>query len=506
MFDCILVANRGEIAVRILRTARELGVRTVAVHSEIDATAPHVLLADRACCIGPAGASDSYLCIDKLIDAARSHGACAVHPGYGFLSENADFADACIDAGLTWIGPGPAAIRAMGDKTRARAIAARAGVASVPGGAGLASAAELARTAQELGLPVLLKAAAGGGGKGMRRIDRLAEVDDAWAAARREAKAAFGDDTMLVEKLLYPARHVEIQIVADQHGRVCAFAERECSLQRRHQKIIEESPSTAVDAELRERMQEAACAIAREAGYVNAGTLEFLVDQSGAYYFLEMNTRLQVEHPVTELVSDLDLVRLQLEIAAGGPLSANGTRSAPRGHAIEARLYAEDPERGFLPTSGRIAVLEWPRMPGIRVDAGIHEGSAISSYYDPMLAKIIAWAPQREHTRRRLVSALEDTVVLGVKTNQAFLRDLLEDRTFACGATFTHTVEEWLREEPPKHVVIDDAVLLAAALAPPAASAGAGGTAENRPALGGSPDPYSPWRTVGHWRGLEPPP
>src|SRR5580765_5288270 len=426
MLKRLLVANRGEIAVRIIRSCRELGVESIAVYSSADAGAPHTLIADRAIAIGPAPASDSYLSIPGIIRAAQSAGADAIHPGYGFLSENPRFAEACAAAGIIFVGPPSQAIARMGSKIEARRLAAAAGVPVVPGETlDDQSDRSIAAAIDRIGLPALIKASAGGGGKGMRRVTDAADLTQAIEAARREATAAFGDGTLYVEKLIDAARHVEIQVFADNHGQAVHLFERECSVQRRHQKVIEESPSPALTPELRARMTTAAVALARTVEYRNAGTIEFLVDGS-SFYFLEMNTRLQVEHPVTEQVTGLDLVRAQLIVAAGEPLPWTQAQIAQRGHAIEARVYAEDPAQGFLPQAGRLSVYRAPHIPGVRVDSGVAEGSEVSVYYDPMLAKVIATAESRPLAINRLAAALRVLDIEGVRTNVPFLIQVLE--------------------------------------------------------------------------------
>jgi acetyl-CoA/propionyl-CoA carboxylase, biotin carboxylase, biotin carboxyl carrier protein len=437
VFDTVLVANRGEIAVRVLRTLRRLGVRSVAVYSDADADAPHVALADVAVRIGPAPAAQSYLSIPAVIEAARSTGAQAIHPGYGFLSENTAFAAACDEAGITFVGPPATAIEAMGDKIRAKQTVAKAGVPVVPGsdGAGL-SDDDLTAAVEQIGYPVLLKPSAGGGGKGMREVHRPEQLADAIASARREARGSFGDDTLLVERLVSTPRHIEIQVMADTHGNVIHLGERECSLQRRHQKIVEEAPSALLGETQRAAMGAAAVEAARAVGYTGAGTVEFIVEgdraegdlaSDGGFYFMEMNTRLQVEHPVTEMVTGLDLVELQLRVAAGETLPIEQEDVRLTGHAVEARIYAEDPAAGFLPTGGRILALHEPQGPGVRVDSGVAEGFVVGSDYDPMLAKVIAHGSDRAEALRRLDAALRDTVLLGLDTNVGFLRALLAD-------------------------------------------------------------------------------
>jgi acetyl-CoA carboxylase biotin carboxylase subunit len=434
MFDKVLIANRGEIALRIIRACRELGVRSVAVYSDADAQAPHVRSADQAVNIGPAPSSESYLMGDRIIAAAKATGAEAIHPGYGFLSEREWFARAVRDAGLVFIGPPAEAIAAMGSKTAARQLAVKAGVPIVPGTTDpLQDATEAAEVAERFGYPVLLKAAAGGGGKGMRVVREAKELEGALDAARREARNAFGDDAVYVEKYIEGPRHVEIQVLADMHGTVLSLGERECSVQRRHQKMIEEAPSIAVSPELRRRMGETAVAAARAAGYVNAGTCEFLLARDGQFYFLEMNTRLQVEHPVTELVTGLDIVQWQLRIAAGERLPFTEA-PGPEGWAIECRITSEDPVNGFLPSTGRIEYLRPPSGPGVRWDSGVETGSTIGLHYDPMLAKLIVWAATREEAVARMHRALSELTIVGVESSREFHLRVMEDDEFRRGA------------------------------------------------------------------------
>ncbi len=465
MFDTVLVANRGEIAVRVIRTLRALGVRSVAVYSDADAAARHVAEADTAVRLGPAPAAASYLSVDAILAAAARTGAQAVHPGYGFLSENAGFARACAQAGLVFVGPPVAAIEAMGDKIRAKQTVAAAGVPVVPGRhePGM-SDGKVADAAREIGFPVLLKPAAGGGGKGMRRVDSPDALAGAIAGARREARGAFGDSALLVERYLVRPRHIEIQVLCDAHGGAVHLGERECSLQRRHQKIVEEAPAPLLDASTRERMGAAAVAASRSVGYVGAGTVEFIVpaESAGDFFFLEMNTRLQVEHPVTELVTGLDLVELQLRVAAGEPLGLSQDDVTLDGHAVEARIYAEDPAAGFLPTGGRVLGLREPSGTGVRVDSGLAVGSTVGRDYDPMLSKVIAWGPDRAAALSRLDAALADTAVLGFATNVAFLRSLLAHPDVAAGRLDTGLVERHV-EELVSSPLPDD-VLAAAAL------------------------------------------
>ncbi len=434
----VLVANRGEIALRIIRACHELGLAAVAVYSDADAGALHARAADEAYRLGPAPSTESYLRIDRLIEIARQSGADAVHPGYGFLAERAEFARACLDAGLIFVGPPPGAVEAMGDKVRARQAVIAHGVPTVPGTTEeVADLAEAAAVAERIGYPVMLKAAAGGGGKGMRVVGRPDELEAALRQASNEARAAFGHGGLYVEKLLTEVRHVEIQVLADAHGNVIHLGERECSIQRRHQKLIEEAPSAALDPELRARMGEAAVAAARSVGYVNAGTVEFLLTPEREFYFLEMNTRLQVEHPVTELVTGIDLVQAQMRVAAGEPLPWRQADIALRGHAIECRLSAEDPRNGFLPSIGRVRAVREPSGPGVRVDSALYPGLEVSLYYDPMLAKLIVWAPTREGAIARMQRALGEVRVLGIATNVDFHRAVMADARFRAGELST---------------------------------------------------------------------
>jgi 3-methylcrotonyl-CoA carboxylase alpha subunit len=439
MFKSVLIANRGEIACRIARTAKRLGLRTIAVYSEADSAALHVRLADEAHPIGPAPAADSYLRINALIAAAKQVHAQCIHPGYGFLAENADFAQACIDAGIVFVGPKPAAIRAMGLKNSAKALMEKAGVPVVPGYHGdMQEPKFLKQKAYEIGYPVLIKAVAGGGGKGMRRVDRHADFDAALAAAMREAKAAFGDERVLIEKYVNAPRHIEMQVFADRRGNAIHLNERDCSLQRRHQKVIEEAPAPGMSAQLRAAMGEAAVAAAKAAGYEGAGTVEFIADGTGGlkqdrFWFMEMNTRLQVEHPVTEAVTGLDLVEWQFRIAAGEKLPLTQAQVPLTGHAVEARLYAEDPERGFLPSTGRLIALKFPQGEGLRVDTGVEEGSEVTPFYDPMLAKLIAHGNSRHEALDRLAGALDNTIVVGPRSNAGFLAALCRAAEFRKG-------------------------------------------------------------------------
>jgi len=493
-FTKILIANRGEIAVRVMRACRELGIQTVAVYSDADAQAVHTRMADTAVQLGASAPQESYLNIDKIIAAAQQTGAQAIHPGYGFLSENAAFAEAVSAAGLIFIGPPAAAMRAMGDKAESKIRMKAAGVPTIPGLEALSELNEFIEAGKLLGYPVLVKAAAGGGGKGMRVVHAAAEMAEAVMAARREALNAFGDERLLVEKYLEQAHHVEFQVLGDQHGNLLQLFERECSVQRRHQKIIEETPSPLLDQDLRARMGAAALAAARAVGYTNAGTVEFIVDPSGhTFYFLEMNTRLQVEHPVTELVLGLDLVQWQIRIAAGQPLPFTQADLTQRGHAIECRLYAEDVAAGFLPDSGQILTLVEPRGPGVRLDSGVTAGSQVSHFYDPLLAKLIVHAEERAAALRRMQTALSELVIHGITTNVDFLQALLAHPDFQTGSVTTRWVETtfagWAPSpKPPLEALI--AAALAETLGPDSQRASA------RP----GPDPYSPWKTSDGFR------
>jgi 3-methylcrotonyl-CoA carboxylase alpha subunit len=447
MFTSVLIANRGEIACRIARTASRLGLRTIAVYSDADADALHVQLCDEAHRIGPPPARESYLAVEKLIEAARRAGADCVHPGYGFLSENAEFAEACAKAGIVFIGPPPAAIRAMGLKDRAKALMEKAGVPVVSGYHGdRQEPAFLKQKAYEVGYPVLIKATAGGGGKGMRKVEKHAEFEPALQAAQREATSAFGESRVLLEKYISSPRHIEFQIFADTHGNTIHLNERDCSLQRRHQKVIEEAPAPGMSSQLRAAMGAAAVKAARAVGYVGAGTVEFIADgaaelRADGFWFMEMNTRLQVEHPVTEAVTGLDLVEWQFRAAAGETLPLKQDQVPLKGHAIEARLYAEDPERGFLPSTGRLVALQLPMGEGVRVDTGVENGSEITAHYDPMIAKLVAHAPTRTQALERLAGALERTVVAGPRSNVAFLAALCRSKEFRSGPVDTGFIE-----------------------------------------------------------------
>ena len=486
-FRKVLVANRGEIAIRVCRTLKAMSIPSVAVYSDADRGSPHVRAAGESVRIGPPAPEDSYLNMSAILDAAKGTGADAIHPGYGFLSQSAAFARACGEAGVAFIGPTPEAMERLGDKESSRRSAVRCGVPVIPGAEDVPDAARALVEANRIGFPVLLKAAGGGGGRGMRRVPSAKALAESFESASREAKAAFGNGRIFVEKLVHPARHVEIQILGDGRDAV-AFGERECSLQRRYQKVVEESPSPAVTPKLRAAMEDAAIALARDARYAGAATVEFLLGADGDFYFLEVNTRLQVEHPVTEMRFGIDLVRAQVEIAAGGPLPKP---AKPSGHAIEARLNAEDPFQAFLPQSGAILALLWPGGEGIRVDAGIAAGQTIQTHYDSLMAKVVTHGATREEARARLRAALSELALLGVRTNQRFLLDVLDDDAFRTGATYTDTLES--KTWPPPEGVPDEALVAAgvALLAPRDTLAGAG----EREDL----DRYSPWLSLGAW-------
>ncbi|MFO0998301.1 MAG: acetyl/propionyl/methylcrotonyl-CoA carboxylase subunit alpha [Alphaproteobacteria bacterium] len=497
MFRSVLIANRGEIACRIIRTARRMGLRTVAVYSDADARAQHVALAEEGRCIGPAPARDSYLAIERIIAAARESGAEAVHPGYGFLSENAGFADACLAAGLVFIGPPPAAIRAMGSKSAAKAIMEKAKVPVVPGYHGEAQdVATLAREADRVGYPLLIKATAGGGGRGMRVVNAAGGFGEALESARRESAAAFGDDRVLIERYLNRPRHIEMQVFADAHGRTIHLFERECSIQRRHQKVIEEAPAPGLPEATRRAMGEAAVAAAAAIGYVGAGTVEFIMDEDGRFYFMEMNTRLQVEHPVTEMITGEDLVEWQFRVAAGESLPPAADHLAIKGHAIEARIYSEDPGRGFLPSTGRLRHLRFPEPNAhVRIDSGVRAGDEISIHYDPMIAKLIAWGPDRSSAVRSLAGALGQCQVVGVANNLAFLSSVVGHADFQAGRIDTGFIprheQDLLRPAGP----VPDRALAVACLYLLLDRERQAAEAARR-----SGDPHSPWHGTSGWR------
>ena len=507
MFDKVLIANRGEIALRVIRACHEMGIRTVAVYSEADVRAPHVREADEAVLIGPPPSSESYLRGEKIVQAALQTGAQAIHPGYGFLAEREWFARAVGDAGLVWVGPPAEAIAAMGSKTAARTLAVAHDVPVVPGTTEpLKDAREAEELAAKFGYPVLLKAAAGGGGKGMRVVTASKDLAPSLDAARREAKGAFGDDAVYLEKFVAKPRHVEIQVLADTHGNVLSLGERECSVQRRHQKMIEEAPSVAVSPELRARMGESAVRMARAAGYVNAGTCEFLLDQSGSFYFLEMNTRIQVEHPVTELVTGIDLVQWQLRVAAGEKLPFRQEGITPRGWAIECRITSEDPANNFLPSTGRIEYLHLPSGPGVRWDGGIEAGSEIGLFYDPMLAKLIVWAPDRDQAVTRMRRALVDLIVGGIESSRDFHIRVMDDDDFRRGAIDIQWLERRLPEilgRKPADESTRIAAIAGALLADRDRSARSVSTVSTGAAKGiGAPDSLDAWKQTGRVEGM----
>ncbi len=487
----VLVANRGEIAVRIMRACRELGIRTVAVYSDVEQGSFHVRSADEACFLGPAAPSESYLSIERVLEAARTTHADAIHPGYGFLSENADFAQAVREKGLIFIGPRPEAIRAMGDKVEARARMQARGVPTVPGYQESNEDAALERAADKIGYPVLVKAAAGGGGKAMRVVPGREELLEALGAARREARHAFGDERLFLEKYIEKGRHIEFQVLADEHGKTLHLFERECSIQRRHQKIIEETPSPLLNAEMRAKMGAAAVAAAEAVGYVNAGTVEFIVDPAEReFYFLEMNTRLQVEHPITEMTTGLDLVKWQIRIADGQALPFRQAELAQRGHAIECRVYAEDPANRFLPSTGCLLRVVGPRGPGIRLDSGYETGDEVTVHYDPLVAKLIAHAETRDDAVHRMRAALQDYCVLGVTTNVEFLDAVLSHPEFNAGQATTTFVEEEFGAWQPNKEAFTPLALVGAALIDTLTPAVKSADEE----IGGKGNRFDPWR------------
>ncbi len=480
MFKRILIANRGEIAVRIIRACREMGIESVVVFSDVDRKALHVRKADYAYHIGPATASESYLNVEKILDVARRSGAEAIHPGYGFLSENANFARACRDAGVKFIGPSPESMEMMGSKTRARQNMKRAGVPFVPGSERGLELDAMERLAEQIGYPIMLKAAAGGGGKGMRLVSSPGELHSAYENARSEAQRSFGDNEVYIEKYIANPRHVEMQIFGDEHGNVVYLGERECSVQRRHQKVLEESPSPIVDHEMRQRMGEIAVRVGKAAGYYNAGTVEFLVDQQRNFYFLEMNTRLQVEHPVTEFVTGLDLVHLQFHVAAGEPLPFEQEDIRLRGHAIECRIYAEDPDNNYMPSPGQITRLISPSGPGIRRDSGMYEGWTVPIEYDPLLAKLVGYGEDREQAINRLLRALYEYFVGGIKTNTSLFRRILKDPDFRAANIDTGFLDRLLTKpanetDPRRPIVAAIGAAIFASTEPQATLPGANG-------------------------------
>jgi len=497
MFRKILIANRGEIACRVMRTARRLGLRTVAVYSDADCDARHVRLADEARRIGPPAARESYLNAEAILAAARDTGVEAIHPGYGFLSENEEFARACARAGIVFIGPTPEAIAAMGDKSAAKQLMEKARVPLVPGYHGeRQEAAFLAKEAERVGYPVMIKASAGGGGKGMRIVRAAGDFKAALEGAKREAQSAFGDERVLIERYLERPRHIEVQVFGDTHGNFVHLFERDCSVQRRHQKVLEEAPAPGMTGQRRNEMGEAAVAAARAVKYVGAGTVEFIAGQDGRFYFMEMNTRLQVEHPVTEMITGLDLVEWQLRVAAGEPLPLAQGDLAIRGHAIEARLYAEDPARDFLPQTGRLAHLRFPEdAADLRTDTGVESGASITPHYDPMIAKLIAWGADRRAALTRLASALDEVEIAGLRTNVEFLARTVRSRAFTSAELDTGLIERSRAELFPPRESLSDEVLAAAAYAELLEEENA---ARGRAAA--SADPHSPWDRVDGWR------
>ncbi|HUK25704.1 MAG TPA: acetyl-CoA carboxylase biotin carboxylase subunit [Terriglobales bacterium] len=505
MFRKILIANRGEIAVRVIRACREMGVASVAVYSDVDRASLHVRKADEAYPLGPAAAAESYLNIARILEAARQSGADAIHPGYGFLSENARFAEACQQAGVKFIGPTAAAMEKMGSKTRARQTMEKSGIPFVPGTSrALESCQEAERIAAEIGYPVMLKAAAGGGGKGMRLVRSQAEMKSALVGAQSEALRAFGDGDVYLERAVVNPRHIEVQVLADEHGNTVYLGERECSIQRRHQKVLEEAPSPFVDDDLRRRMGETAVRVARAVNYTNAGTVEFLVDQNKNFYFLEMNTRLQVEHPVTELVTGLDLVHLQIRIAAGERLPFAQEDVRLRGHAMECRIYAEDPDNNYFPSPGKITLLLAPSGPGIRRDSGMYEGWTVPTDYDPMLAKLIGYGSGREQAIARLRRALYEYFVGGIKTNISLFQRILEDGDFQAGRVDTGYLDRLLQagkaESPERNAGIAAiAAGVFAALDPSGASAKASFNGNEKPAAA----PASGWKRAARSEALQ---
>ena len=497
MFKKILVSNRGEIACRIIRACREMGIASLAVYSEADRAGLHVQLADEAACIGPPAAVESYLNMDRIIETARAFGAEAIHPGYGFLAENPEFARRCERAGIVFIGPNSRALELVGDKIRARQTMENSGIPIIPGMKHVAADfAECAAEARKIGYPVMIKASAGGGGKGMRIVCSEEELRPGLESGQREAKAAFGDESVYLEKYIEDPRHVEFQVLADNHGHIVHLFERECSIQRRHQKIVEETPSQALTPELRRRMGETARKALQVAEYNNAGTVEFLLDRNKKFYFLEVNARLQVEHPVTELTTGIDLVQQQIRIAAGEKLSLRQEDLVQRGHAIECRIYAEDPSRNFLPSSGKVLYLREPRGPGVRHDGGIYSGWEVPIYYDPILAKLIVWAETRDSACARMAAALDDYVILGISTTIPFLKDVISHPRFLEGATTTAFIknhfENWREKEGPA----DGLTLALAAAALDELSP----SRKVEKAAGLEKEVYSPWQMLGRWR------
>jgi acetyl-CoA carboxylase biotin carboxylase subunit len=497
MFKKILIANRGEIACRIIRACREMGIASVAVYSEADRAGLHVQIADEGVAIGPPPAVESYLNMDRIIEAARSTGAEAIHPGYGFLAENPEFARRCEKEGFVFIGPNSRALELVGDKVRARQTMEKAGIPIIPGMKRVAAGfAEYAAEAGKIGYPVMIKASAGGGGKGMRVVHSEEDLRAALEAGQREAKSAFGDESVYLEKCIEDPRHVEFQVLADNDGRIVHLFERECSIQRRHQKIVEETPSPALTPELRQRMGETAVKVLKVSGYNNAGTVEFLLDREKTFYFLEVNARLQVEHPVTELTTGVDLVHQQIRIAAGEKLTLKQENLRQRGHAIECRIYAEDPASGLLPSSGKILFLQEPRGPGVRHDGGIYSGWDVPIYYDPILAKLIVWAETREAACRRMLGAMDEYIILGIKTTIPFLKDIISHPSFQKGATDTGFILRHFEGWEEKAGSEETRMLALAA----AAILDSRRTREATEPSFRAKETFLPWRALGKWR------
>ena len=495
MFKKILIANRGEIAVRIIKACQELGIHTIAIYSEVDASSPHVTLADEAINLGDPTPIESYLNIPKIIQIAKEHHADAIHPGYGFLAENPDFAQTCNKAGIKFIGPTPEVISLMGDKIAAKKTMEKAGVPVIPGYHGSKQDNKaLAEEGKKIGFPLLVKAAAGGGGKGMRIVNSEDKLLESIEGAKRESKSSFGDDTVFLEKYLEKPRHIEFQILADEHGHTIHLYERECSIQRRHQKIIEESPSPIMTKKLREEMGKAAVTAAKAVGYSNAGTVEFMIDEHLNYYFMEMNTRLQVEHPITELTTGIDLAKWQLRIASGEPLTLRQTDIIQRGHAIECRIYAEDPSNGFLPSTGTLHKVDEPKGPNIRVDSGIVTNNTISAYYDPMLSKLITYAENRGDCIQKMRWALSHYIVMGVTSNIWFLRKVLEHNEFVKGNTTTHFIDNYFSEWTKTKKALPVEALISLAVYDSLHSK------KEEIVRYKEADPHSPWKHMGRWR------
>lgn len=496
MIRRLLIANRGEIAIRVMRASKELGISTVAVYSTADKDSLHIQLADDAVCIGNPPPLESYLNIDKLIDVAKKTGVDAVHPGYGFLAENPSFAKRCEEEGLIFVGPSSDTLKLVGDKIESRKTMLKAGIPVIPGMYTKASnIKQCMNEAKKLGFPVLVKASLGGGGKGMRIVEEEKELKEALASGRREARSAFGDESVYVEKYIQSPRHIEFQILGDKYGKVIHLFERECSIQRRHQKLVEETPSVALDGALRQKMGELAVKAARSVGYTNAGTIEFLYDQEGNFYFLEVNARIQVEHPITEWTTGVDLVKQQLLIASDEPLSLSQEDISQRGHAIECRIYAEDPENGFLPSPGRILCVHEPSGPGIRTDSGIYSGFEVTRFYDPILSKLVVWGEDREAARRKAALALSNYVILGIKTTVNFLLDLLNHPEFKAGKTYTDFIQKnmsgWRESEAEEEVQI---ALISSAIHSYEKQSGL------RTPVKTPERTYNPWLTLGRWR------